>query len=229
MADGRPHHDRALDEPSDPDGDHLRKDHSVSGLDLFERPSVSDDGARNANDYYPTPAWMTLSLLAHHRIDGTVLEPCAGDGAVARVLEQSRHVTRVLTNDVDSRHQATFHHDAAGLGLELWLEPDVMYVDWVVTNPPFNIAFQIIERAVLLPRASVAMLLRKTFLEPTQERGAWLAAHPPTRIIGLPRHSFRGKGNDSVSADWFIWEKYRSVGLPPVVIDHLAKTRKVTF
>jgi len=209
----------------------------MSGVDLFNRPTTADDGARNANDYYETAPWMTASLLHHHPITGRILEPCAGDGAIARVLVEAG--CDVLTNDIDSRHRPALNYDATQG--ELWSDPFTRGVDWVITNPPFNIAFPILEQAWLLARVGVAFLLRKTFLEPTDTykrrgvvvpgRGGWLSVHPPTRIIGLPRHRFRGKGNDSVSCDWMIWEKQPRLhlpnALPPIVVDHLAKTRRV--
>ena len=42
---------------------------------------------RRANDAYYTPAWQTRALLAHQPIGGVVLEPCAGDGSIAKVIE----------------------------------------------------------------------------------------------------------------------------------------------
>jgi hypothetical protein len=196
----------------------------MNGADLFERPSTADTGERNAHDYYETAPWMTESLLRHHPIGGTVLEPCAGDGAIARVL--CRHGLTVVTNDIDDRHPTTLHLDA--LGAELWAHHNVAgAVDWVVTNPTFVDAFPILCRSWQLARVGVAFLLRKTFLEPTKDRGPWLNAHPPARMIGLPRHNFRGKGSDSCAADWYLWlrgECPRS--LPPFVIDHTAKNHR---
>jgi hypothetical protein len=52
------------------------------------------------------------------------------------------------------------------------------------------------------------MLLRLSFLEPTRERGPWLAANPPDLVIVLPRISFTGDGKtDSVTCAWMIWDK----------------------
>lgn len=194
------------------------------GVDLFARPSTEDTGVRNANDYYETPAWMVAALLQHHPIaaDAVILEPCAGDGAIARALQASGR-SRVMTNDLDRQHQTTLHLDATE---ELWSYGPIAMTDWVITNPPFNAAFPILEQAELLARVGVAMLLRKTFLEPTRDRGPWLSVHPPTHIIGLPRHRFRGKGQDSVSADWMIWRRRDRDVARPFIIDHQAKQRR---
>jgi hypothetical protein len=190
--------------------------------DLFGGVSIEDTGERNAFDYYPTPAWMTRSLLHFHpSIAGAVvLEPCSGDGAIVRVLEQDGGCA-VLTNDIDTRHPAQTHHDATSAAY--W--SSLPYVEWVVTNPPFNVAFAVLQQAQKVARVGVALLLRKTFLEPTDERGPWLAEHPPDRLIGQPRYSFRGKGSDSVSCDWCLWLRHPGTWYDPIVIDHVAERR----
>lgn len=199
---------------------------SVDAEDLFGRPSTADTGERNAHDLYQTPSWMVASLLHHQPIDraALILEPCCGDGAIVRALQASGF-SRIITNDLDERHEASRHRDATDP--KFWELDTLARVDWVVTNPPFNVALPILEQAVILARVGVAFLLRKTFLEPTRERGPWFAIHPPTRIIGLPRHSFRGAGSDSVSTDWMIWQRRANWSLPPIVIDHDAKNRRL--
>lgn len=194
----------------------------MSGFDLFGDVSTADTGERNAFDYYPTPAWMTRSLLHFHpAIAGTrVLEPCAGGDAITNVLRAAG--CDVHTNDIDTRHRgAGLHEDATNPRFWLNLPWDI---EWVITNPPFAVAFDIL-RLALESRFNVALLLRKTFLEPTEERGPWLAANPPTRAIGMPRYSFRGAGSDSVSCDWYLWERKPDRTLPPFVIDHVAERR----
>lgn len=191
--------------------------------DLFGRVSTADTGERSDFDFYPTPQWMTRALLHWHpRIVGRDVFECAsGDDAIADVLRASG--CDVFTNDIDTRHPAAIHMDATRP--ELWER--IPRRDWVVTNLPFNVAFGVLQHAVPWAYCGVAVLLRKTFLEPTEERGPWLAANPPARQIGMPRHRFRGESTDSVSCDWFIWEKtsWPSQLCPSIVIDPDAKRR----
>ena len=56
---------------------------------------------REANDYYPTPGWVTACLLRHVRFRGAVWEPCCGDGAIARVLREHRYA--VVASDAAER------------------------------------------------------------------------------------------------------------------------------
>lgn len=195
-------------------------------IDLFGNRSLADTGARSEFDFYPTPAWATRSLLHYvPEIAGTLVLECAsGDGAISDVL-RDQYGCRVITNDLDPRHPSQWHFDATDHELWMYLGYDGGFADWVVTNPPFNVAFPMVQHAVRMARVGVAFLLRKTFLEPTEERGEWLAYNPPSRTICLPRHNFRGEGTDSVPCDWFIWEKAPQRMSNPIAIDYRAKER----
>ena len=211
----------------------------AAGRDLFGDVSTADTGTRDAFDFYETPAWMTRTLLHWMpEIAGTrVLECCAGRGAISRVLADAG--CTVSNCDIDPRHNALYCIRDMRLATS-W--SDLIFgfddeFDWIITNPPFTAAHQILEHAVQHARVGVAFLLRKTFTEPTRDykrnglvipaRGPWLAANPPRRIIGLPRISFRGDGGtDAVSTDWHIWLRNPSTALvPPFIIDPEAESR----
>lgn len=192
--------------------------------DLFDSVSTIDTGARSDFDFYETPSWMTRSLLHFHpAIKWTrVLEPCSGRNAIANVLRADGKCI-VRTNDIDERQPADWHQDATDPSF--WKHVGGEF-DYIVSNTAFNVAFAVMVHALPAARKGMALLLRKSILEPTEQRGEWLSKHPPTRIIGLPRHSFRGTGSDSQSCDWLIWEHEPDRTLPPIVIDHLAKSRR---
>lgn len=194
----------------------------MSGFDLFGDVSIVDTGERSAFDYYPTPSPFTRSLLHFHPAiaKSFVIEPCSGGNAITDVLRAAG--CTVHTNDIDRRHPADEHMDATLPAYWTLVAPRC---DFVITNPPFTVALPILQHAVQHARVGVAFLLRKTFLEPTEDRGPWLAEHPPSRLIGMPRYSFRGTGSDSVSCDWHLWLRDRVPGLPPIVIDHVAERR----
>lgn len=161
---------------------------------------------RHLHDFYETPAWQTLALL-HHQPDigGVVLDPCVGTGSIARCLRAQSG--SIITNDWDTLRPAHQHLDASGPGLYV----QAGRVDWVVTNPPYTmpLCLDIVARAVREARVGVAMLLRITFREPTRHRhprGPWLAQHPVSRVLTLPRYSYTGDGRtDSTTTEWVIW------------------------
>lgn len=225
---------------------------AAAAVDLFGHVTTNDDGARSKWDFYETPKFMTRSLLHHHRaiwrpmvvVDPmfvgkgrgllpsrlpVILECCSGNDAIAVVL-RDEHGLAVHTNDINPRHPAETHEDATQAAYwQRWkgatgARPDMPAIDWVITNPPFVDALPILQHALSVAQVGVAFLLRKTFLEPTEDRGPWLSQTPPTREIGQPRYSFRGAGSDTCACDWMIFEHHpdRRLGR---VIDHLAETR----
>jgi hypothetical protein len=170
---------------------------------MKQQPLIGDvdPSTRRAFDYYPTPAWMTLALLRRENV-GDVLEPCSGYDAIANVFRARGQDP--VTSDLNQETPAHWHLDATREAT--WVQLRESRCLWTVTNPPFNLADQIVPLAVQYS-PHVAMLLRLTWLEPTAARQRWLAAHPPRRLIVLPRHDFRGSGStDSVPAAWFIWD-----------------------
>jgi hypothetical protein len=160
---------------------------------------------RRTHDQYFTPASACEVLKAHW--DGwksvnTLIEPCVGQGDIVSCFQSKPW----FTIDIDQAVVANAHNDMSDASN--WRALSLLTpIGCVITNPPFNCAFQILENA---HRACtrVAMLLRLSFLEPTRERGPWLAENPPDLVIVLPRISFTGDGKtDSVTCAWMIWDK----------------------
>jgi hypothetical protein len=161
---------------------------------------------RSPRDSYWTPPVLTRILL-HHEPDvrgAVVWEPCAGAGRMSSVLRDSGGCT-VVSTDIHPMHPDVSEGDA----LAHTVPPGV---EWVVTNPPYNIdnAFAIAQR-MRREGLKLALLVRLSWLEPTIKRGAWLAANPPSAVIITPRHAFeRGdgqaqRGTDSVTTAWCVW------------------------
>lgn len=156
---------------------------------------------RRQLDQYFTPAHATRALLMHVSIQSLVGECCNGDGAISSVLRESG--LTVITNDIDTNLDADFHVDVTKA--EAW---NFAQVCWLVTNPPFNRAAEIVPLAYRRASCGIAMLLRLSYLEPCMNRDLWLRDHPPTKLIVLPRISFTGNGKtDNVTCAWMVWDK----------------------
>jgi hypothetical protein len=179
-----------------------------------------DPQARRAFDYYPTPSWMTRALWNRMPVwlgnrYHYVLEPCAGQRAIADVLRPEPFVLHVETNDLDPSTPCDTHLDAARP--EYWQAIRARthnMPDWGITNVPFDVADQIVPLAVR-SLALFATVLRLSWLEPTAARAEFLKAHPPTKLLVMPRHDFKGRGQtDSVTSAWFVWAKgYQTSGI----------------
>jgi len=161
---------------------------------------------RHHLDYYKTPGFAVKVLLDNLSIykGSTIFEPCNGNGEISSLLKQNLDpITLITTNDIDSNKLADHHFDASYYNAN-WPN-DIMYV---VSNPPFNKAFEILKNAYECASIGVAFLLRLSFLEPTYNRQNWLIKNPPSSLIVLPRISFTGDGKtDSVTVAWMIWYK----------------------
>lgn len=153
---------------------------------VVERRHSALDGL----DYFPTPPWATRALVealagslsAHH----TVWEPAAGGGHMAEVL---RETNEVFASDV---HDYGVGYDVGsfvGVGPDVARAPWRAGPDWVVTNPPFNLAVEFVERALAVARIGVAVLVRTAFLE-GGARWEQLFRHSATR----PRFVFQFTG-----------------------------------
>ncbi|NJM66906.1 MAG: hypothetical protein HC851_15180 [Acaryochloris sp. RU_4_1] len=156
---------------------------------------------RIEHDFYPTAEALTQALLQVVSISGTVLEPCAGDGAIAQLFPNCH------TNDL---HTQRWDHQLDATLPESWEQ--FAACEWVVTNPPFNRAPQILPHAYTHVQVGVAFLLRLSYLEPCADRSEWLKTHADrmTHVIVLnPRPKFRSdsRGGDNVTTAWFVWQR----------------------
>ncbi len=178
---------------------------------------------RRELDRYLTDAWATQQLEKHVQLEGNILELCSGEGDIANALrgslgENGNRITRIYTNDIDPLMNAGYHYDATN---PIVYNPNGQFpclppIDWHVTNPPFSEAAKIIPLAYEHARVGIAMLLRLSYLEPCTKsknskfvkRGFWLAQHPPTDLLVLPRYSYTNDGKtDSVTCAWMVWDK----------------------
>lgn len=169
---------------------------------------------RRPHDFYPTPAWATEILVSRgitiHR-EHTILEPCHGKGAITNVLQQ-HGIKKVITNDIALSSGTDYKLDARYPGNWNYFHMEVgklPITDWVITNPPFTDAIDIVKQSYHSANIGIAMLLRLSFLEPVNSRIEFLDNFPPTKLLILPRISFTGNGKtDSVTCGWLIWEKH---------------------
>lgn len=163
---------------------------------------------RRPLDKYRTPLWATQALIDRFPdIRGDLfIDPCAGDGRMAHQFRAAGRFDSYHLNDIDPHE----------LGLDSYLDATTedywrQFVDvnsrtarvWVVSNTEFLRASEIAWLAINRFR-NVALLLRATWLEPTEDR-QWLCRFPPMAEIVLPRLSFTGAGRDSAGCRWLIW------------------------
>ena len=162
---------------------------------------------RVAKDYYPTPGYCVRRLLEEVELPGGAwLEPCVGDGAIVRAVNETRSdivwYSCEIRDVVPPIKQSHFHHHVDFLK---W--PTPRHWDVIITNPSYAIAQETVEKALGLTPV-VAMLLRIGFLE-SARRNEWVRKHTPSIYILPNRPSFKWKGSDATTYSWMVWSRAR--------------------
>lgn len=161
---------------------------------------ISRKTEKSSADFWPTPSWVTKSLLAHETFSLQVWEPACGDGAIARVLDDNGYA--VYSSDLHDRGYGVVGVDFLGTAVS---KGDI------ITNPPFAIAHSFAEHAVSLG-GKTALLLPLSFLEGQKRRDTLFTVTPPSRVRVLSKRvTFVAPGvTRKVSGTrpmaWFIWD-----------------------
>jgi hypothetical protein len=176
--------------------------------------------AARGDDLYETAPVAVHALLRAEQLPQRIWECACGPGSIARVLRACGH--EVYASDLIDYDSP----DQNATGVDFLLEhrtPDG--VEAILTNPPYKLAAQFVEHAlVLCPR--VYMLLPLTFLE-GQRRSSILESGTLARIHvfrnRLPRMHRAGWGGpratSTVAFAWFVWNRaYRG----QAVIDRIS-------
>ena len=165
--------------------------------------------AEDNEDAYFTPPEAVIPLLHLERryLPRALLEPCAGDGAISRLLQRAGY--EVTTFDIRDYGLPGCQR---GDYLKLTSPPGI---DGVVTNPPYIKAREFLEKA-LAEVGYVALLVRTNFLFEGAGRTELLEVrHPPTRVwltaVRLPmmhRAGWSGKATSSNTPyAWAVWDQ----------------------
>lgn len=169
----------------------------------YARALCDDPTNREKHDFYPTWPAATRALLSVERFDGPVWEPACGDGAISRELRAAGY--DVISTDLIDRGYGEGNRDF----LMEWLP----LAPNIVTNPPFKLAEEFVDRALMLTTGKVAFFLRLAFLEGVT-RGRWLPTTPLARVHVMSRRvpiqrgrlSEVGDAHGVIAFAWFVWE-----------------------
>lgn len=132
---------------------------------------------RDPRDFYPTPLPSVTPLLPHLPRDVAFWEPCAGDGRLIRVLRESGR-------KADGSDLFPQHTDAYPMEPTDYLK-DFSRREFVLTNPPFGVAFEMCQHAIH-HAFEFMFLLRLSFLE-SEERGDWFEQYEPDGLWVLKK------------------------------------------
>lgn len=165
------------------------------GLSIVGRKQKITD-----KDFYRTPDWVTEALLEHEVFEGSILEPCCGDGAMSEVIK--KYNPYVHSSDIQNLGYGEVK-DIFDYGENI--------VENIVTNPPFSIAHAVILQSLKMATNKVAMLLPLQFLESksryslfttTPLETVWVLCRRPTLY---PANQPKPKNKGMRAYAWFVW------------------------
>lgn len=165
---------------------------------------------RDRNDFledYPTPPWATRALcerlIALGADTSTCREPAANRGHMVRPL-------REFFGHVDAAD--IFDYGAGFTRRDYLFGPRPYLVAWTITNPPFRLAEQFIQRALDSSEDGVAMIVRSAFLEGIGRHERLFSKTPPSHVLQFTERvvMHKGKltetGSTATAYCWLVWD-----------------------
>lgn len=164
---------------------------------------------KDSADDFPTPPWATRALIEHvigiEAVKGlSCLEPACGRGYMARTLAE--YFGRIDAADA-------YHYGFAPVRDFLTFPYEALSHDWVITNPPFRLAEEFVDRAMTVARKGVAILARTVFLESVGRYENIFKATPPSKVaqfcerVPMVKGRVDPKASTATGYAWFVWEK----------------------
>ncbi|MCX8282446.1 SAM-dependent methyltransferase [Phyllobacterium sp. 0TCS1.6C] len=173
--------------------------------------------ANDSADNFPTPPWATRGLVEHviGNLPGlknmTCLEPACGQGYMAKPLAE-------YFGSVEASDAYSYGYGPVRDFLDYPFEAGSH--DWVITNPPFRLAEEFVQRALIVARKGVAMLARTVFLESVGRYEGIFNVVPPTKFaqfaerVPMVKGRLDRKASTATGYAWFVWEKGEGMTIP---------------
>lgn len=161
-------------------------------------------------DHYATPIPVVENLMKHLvvRPDDMFLEPCRAEG----------NIFNRVPLPVEQKQWAEIRD-----GVD-YMTTTFSPVDLIITNPPFTIAEDFIEKCKqeLKKDGTLVVLQKVNFLGSLVRVDFWNNLGFPNKMpVIIPRPSFTKGGTDSCEYCWFIWDYGNRFPTIPDGVSHL--------
>ena len=165
---------------------------------------------RAENDFYATHPDSTKALLEVEKIIYPALEPACGEGHISKLIEDPS----LVSTDLVYRGYGKGGIDFLS---ENYLESPDFGFETIITNPPFNLFQEFVEKALEVANQKVIMFGKLQALE-GQKRATFLQKTPLRTVYVFKKRQQpmrNGKSNDEVTGKkmsstmafaWFVWE-----------------------
>ena len=176
-------------------------------------------------DDFPTPPWATRALC-----EWLVENVCQLDRFTCREPAANRgHMVAPLREYFASVEASDVHDYGAGFAVRDYLFPGPMgVVDFTVTNPPFRLAEQFIERMADTSVVGFAVIVRAAFLEGVGRFERLFSKNPPSAVLQFSERVVMHKGrlapegSTATAYAWLVWID----GEEPTSLEWIAPCRK---
>lgn len=164
--------------------------------------SSRNNGAREKNDFYPTPGYAVKALLEREQFLGSVWECACGEGDISKVLEQQG--LNVRSSDIIDR----------GFGITEDFFQSNFVAENIITNPPYKQALEFVVEAKKKANRKIAMFLKTVFLESERRKIMFqdtqfplASVHQFSKRVTLYKNGVKMKNSGMVAYAWFVWDK----------------------
>lgn len=179
--------------------------------------------SRAENDFYATPFETTVAILDRVPLVGSILEPAAGQGHISKLLMERYPNSEVVSTDLVEREDK-FACGVQG-GIDFLTYDFGRRFDNVITNPPFSLAKEFIEKALEVSNDKVIMFAKIQLLEGEKRRPLFDTNPPKYVYVFTKRQSPLNNGSavdengkpwaTTMCFAWFVWE-HGFVGEPTI-------------
>jgi hypothetical protein len=163
--------------------------------------SCCNQGQRNQADFYQTPYSMTEQLFEIETFDpkGIISDPACGKMAIVKIIKNHHPENKIYYIDLNEGNDFLVKHPI---------------VDYIITNPPFSLAFEFIQRAKEICCDKFCMLLRLEYLHGLNRYKSKIYEGLKSVNIFIRRPMLSDKIRDDgkyttgmITYAWYIWQK----------------------
>lgn len=184
----------------------------LSGTNLAGMSTSRD---RVVDDYYATPRNAIEAILNEVELKGSILEPSAGEGHISVVLKERYPDSEIISTDLVHRKDK-FNVGIEG-GIDFLNHEFNRIFDNVITNPPFKLAKEFIEKALSISNNKVIMFAKIQLLE-GKDRREMFSKFPPKYVYVFSKRVNPLRNGEELDENgkpwastmcfaWYVWEK----------------------
>lgn len=159
---------------------------------------------RADNDFYSTDPVAIDYLLEHETFNENIWECACGNGKLSeRLKEKGFNVrsTDLIYRDYGEKESIDF------------LTQNQVFDGDIITNPPYNLALEFVEKALDLSNRKVAMFMKIQFLETKKRYLRLFKVNPPKKVLVFVKRMACYREDDTsfkssaICFCWIVWDK----------------------